>query len=188
MNNLSSETNSNLEKYKDNDLIDEEFKNINLEAIDFDLGINSNVKSEPILDNNSLNFSSSDEDKIYIKKKKKSKRYQLQNMTNLKTNFLYGNKSKDKYTEIYSNLLPYANMDKFLVAEEIIENKDCIYYIYVHLKRKKRLFISDFLDSEEIEFNFKKNKIIAFLQSKGNIIFNPFSIDTKNEYDSVEEN
>ena len=181
INDINFKDTSKLE-YKDNesdkiilDDIEDEFKNIDLESIKFD--INDNIEVENIksikTEKNDRSSSDIEDDKVGKTQKVKNKKKNNVNTTSPKINFLAITYTKDNIYKIYDNLLPYANLESYKVIEEKLCEDKFLYYIYIRLIKKRRLFLTDFLDAKFVDFNFKNSDINDYLDSKGPCIFNP---------------
>ena len=157
------------------DEFEDAFKNIDLESINFDINDNNNTEKVKIIKKENNDTSSSDIDSNNVREIKKVKNKKMKNniSTSQKINFLATTYTKENIYNIYKKLVPYANLDVFKVYEEKLNNDKILYHIYIHLIKKRRLFISDFLDAKFVDFNFKYSNIYEYLESKGPCIYDP---------------
>lgn len=85
------------------------------------------------------------------------------------------NQKKEIY-DIFKNLKSYCEMDVYKAIECIQINKDAIFYVYIHLSKKKRINIEDLGGAKIVDMKFKNFNINKFIENiNGKLIFNAFS-------------
>ena len=156
----------------------DEFANIDLDKIDFELEIpEKDSENRIILDSNSeKNFSDKESQVPGSVKPNLIKNVDDENYTDQKTNFLYSTDDRQVVFNVYFNIQGYANLDKFVGVEEDLGNGKFMYYLYFHCRRKKRIKTVDLENSKKIDVNFRKINIKNYLNEKGRIFFDPFNI------------
>ena len=179
--NVAKNDNENCLNNSKIDEIEDEFKNIDLDKIDFEIQNKSNISNDKIsLDENSKNdssfnssinmdnFSDNNNSRISFKTNKKKK-------TEQSTNFMLLTDNKQEIFEIFNKLKEYCEMDVYKGIEFSKNNTDYLYYIYIHLPKKKRLDIEDLSTAKIVNMKFKSFNIDNFIDKvNGRVIYNAF--------------
>lgn len=180
--NVAKNDNENCYNNSKIDEIEDEFKNIDLDKIDFEIPDKSNISNDKIsFDDNSKNdssfnssinmdnFSDKNNSRITFKTNKKKK-------TEQSTNFMLLTDNKQEIFEIFKNLKEYCEIDVYKGIEFSKNNKDYLYYIYIHLPKKKRLEIEDLITAKIVKMKFKSFNIDNFVNKvNGRVIYNAFN-------------
>ena len=164
------------------DELDEEFKNIDLNKINFEFEDNNNNDVDKIIIDDKNNNNSSNNNSILSDNLSENNKSQIsikhieRKKTEQRTNFMLLLKEKKEIYEIFKNLKGYCEMDVYKVIECTENNKTSKFYVYIHLSKKKRIDIADLGSAELVNMKFKNFNINNFITIvNGKLIFNAFS-------------
>jgi hypothetical protein len=162
-------------KINDSNNINEEFPDIDLNSINFDIEDFKNDSAEKIdLDENS-NSQDSVASKNYKTLQNDSFNKLLPNQSlKQKKIYFFTTKNKNKIYEVYDNMKVTGLLADYKGLENKENDGNITYYIFINFIKKKRIGVKDIEDLVYINVNFTYVKNIDdFLASYGRIIFDP---------------